>query len=362
MIEDILTTLNFPPVLLLFGDDDYTLEQDAERLFQAASASDTGGMSTDVVDGDGMQADAIVSLARSFPMMSTRRTIWVKHFDRVTPPRGKNASVLLGYLQNPSSSTFLLLTASVPQAAGLTSARQRGSAAFKRKLTGIKQPFTAIFQSATWHEYPAKKHPQLLAWVHATAEQNHFAIDRDAAEILIARCGSSQRMLALELEKVALFLEGKPQATARDIVRLTSGSQQFTVFDLQRAIGRNNPAEAIRILQPLVDHNHEEMLILTMLARYFTQLLKLTETIRSADASTAATAAGIQPFALGEYQSALSALGSRKIEKGIHAIRHAERLLKSSTVDAFAVLQAMVVSILDDDSRDFGNGLEIFAA
>lgn len=55
MIEEILTTLNFPPVLLLFGDDDYTLEQDAERLFQAASASDTGGMSTDVVDGDGMQ-------------------------------------------------------------------------------------------------------------------------------------------------------------------------------------------------------------------------------------------------------------------------------------------------------------------
>jgi hypothetical protein len=44
MINEIISTRKFPPVLLLFGAEDFLVEQDARKLYDAACALDATGM------------------------------------------------------------------------------------------------------------------------------------------------------------------------------------------------------------------------------------------------------------------------------------------------------------------------------
>ena len=83
MIDKILKSGAFPPVMLLFGEEDLLVQEEAQRLYNAASAQDATGMNCEIVDGDGMTLDAILGIARSFPMMSDRRVLWVRRFEAV---------------------------------------------------------------------------------------------------------------------------------------------------------------------------------------------------------------------------------------------------------------------------------------
>ncbi|MBU3741326.1 MAG: hypothetical protein FGM24_03460, partial [Candidatus Kapabacteria bacterium] len=121
MIDQMIASGSFPPVLLIFGASDLMVEEAARRLYDAAAALDTTGMNTDVLDGEDTSIDTIVSLAKSYPMMSDRRVIWVRRFDKVAVRKDKQGrDPMSAYLRDPSTSTLLLLTASIEAADGIS--------------------------------------------------------------------------------------------------------------------------------------------------------------------------------------------------------------------------------------------------
>lgn len=348
MIDAILKSGKFPPILLLFGEEDLLVEEDAQRLYDAASAQDTTGMNCDVLDGEEMSLDAVLSIARSFPMMSERRVVWVRRADKLTASKGKkNSDPMQNYIDSPSSSTFLLLTASLVPAHGISAAITKNAATAKRKISALKYPFNLLLQDAPYGEYPHMREAQVGVWLEKRAKSLGITLPRGATELMVAKTGTSLRELAMEMEKLTSYLGSRTEANSDDIQAIVGSSREFNVFELQKAIGKANTAQATTIITRMMETDRQEMLILAMLTRYMTSLFRLIDLRGVTDKGEIARIAGVKPFAIGEYFDALDHLGPARVERALSVLRTTEVTLKSTSTDTLTVLQLMIARILD---------------
>lgn len=346
MIETFIRTGQYPSVLLFFGEEDLLVEEAAQQVFQAACDQDVSKMSTDLLDGEGFTLDAILSLARSFPMMSERRTLWVRRFEKVSGGKQKNVNAMSAYLANPMATTVLILSASLPSAAGIGALLQKNAAAAQRKIKALKYPFDVILTSATWQEYPAMKSSHVVPWIQKRAVALGMSLDPSLCDYLVAKHGTSLRELHMELDKLATFVGSSRQVTEDDIVQVVGESRAYSVFELQRAVGQGNLAQATIIIDRMLTANSQELLVIAMLTRYFTTLFKLIDARTLSGNNAIASAVGIPPFAVGEHIDALQRLGPQVVERAIHQLRYAESIIKSTATDPRILLQTVLLSIL----------------
>ncbi len=348
MINDIIKSNKFPPVLLLFGAEDYLVELDARKLYDAACALDATGMNSDVLDGEQTSLDAVLSIARSYPMMSDKRVIWVRRAEKMSATKGKKSSDNLAqYLAEPNPSTFLLLTASLPAADGLGARITRNAAAANKKISALKYPFPLLLQKASWSEYAQLKEQQALQWIQRRASDDDIILPPSAPEFFVARCGTSLRDLAMELEKLKLYLGDKQQATDDDVHAVVGSSREFNVFELQRAIGRADITAATTIATSMMLTDSQELPIIAMLSRYFLQLYRLLDARTLSDPAAISQQTGIPSWTVNEYLDTIDKLGPGRIERALHLLRESERTIKSTSTPALLVIQTLISRILD---------------
>lgn len=347
MIEEILKSGIFPPAILLFGEEDFLVEHDAQRLYDVASGQDPTGMNCDVLDGEQTSLDAVLSVARSFPMMSDRRVVWVRRADKMSARDAKGSDAMTSYLSNPAETTVLLFTASLPAADGIGKVRQRADA-LKKKLSKVRYPFNALINGASWAEYPRLGETQVRSWILSHCRGLGVTLPAEAPDLLLARLGTGLRDIAMELEKVRTFIGERTEVRLDDIYAVAGSTREFNVFELQRAVGRRDAPNAMRILRAMLEAESQEIMILTMLTRYFTSLYALIDLRSLTDQAQIARQSGLQPFALTEAFQALDHLGPRRVENALHHLRHAERSLRSSS-DRQTTMEVLVASVIDAD-------------
>jgi DNA polymerase-3 subunit delta len=347
MIDEILKSGAFPPAILLFGEEDFLVEHDAQRLYDAAAKMDATGMNCDVLDGEQTSLDAVLSVARSFPMMSDRRVVWVRRAEKMTARDAKGSDAMTSYLSNPAETTVLIFTASLPAADGIGKLRQRPDA-IKKKLSKVRYPFNALINGAGWTEYPRMSETQVRSWIVNHCRSLGVTLPAEAPDLLLARLGTGLRDISMELEKVRTFIGDRSEVRLDDIYAVAGSTREFNVFELQRAIGRRDAPNAMRILRAMLEAESQEIMILTMLTRYFTSLYALIDLRALTDQTQIARQSGLQPFALTEAFQALDQLGPRRVESALHHLRHAERSLRSSS-DRQTTMEVLIASIIDAD-------------
>jgi DNA polymerase-3 subunit delta len=347
MIDEILRSGTFPAAILLFGEEDFLVEHDAQRLFDAAARQDATGMNVDVLDGEQTSLDAVLSIARSFPMMSDRRVVWVRRAEKLSARESKSSDAIGTYLANPSEATVLIFTASIAAADGIGRLRQRPDA-LKKKLSKVRYPLNRLITGASWEEYPRQTEAQVRSWMNKYASRLGLTLPSEAPELLMAKVGTGLREIAMELDKLRIYVGEGGSATIEDVHRLAGSTREFNVFELQKAIGRRDAPSALRILNAMLEADSQEIMILTMLARHFTSLYALIDLRGVTDPAAVARQSGLQPFALTEAFQHLDTLGPRRIEQSLYLIRQAERALRSSA-DKRLTMEILVTSIMDAD-------------
>lgn len=351
MIDEIIKSGTYPPVLLLFGEEELLVDEAARRIYAAASADDVSGMNCDALDGEGTAIDSILTIARSYPMMGDRRVVWVRRFDKATGAKDKKGNdVMAAYLASPSPSTFLLLTASLSSLDGVQASVQKsagaGSAA-QRKIAAQKPPIGALLKHAQWHEFPRMRESQVRAWVRTRAKSTGMNIDDPTIDFLLLRCGTQLRDLALELDKLKTYSGNRIDVTLDDVHAVVGAGKTYNIFELQRAIGRADVANAYTILTRMMEAERQEMLIIAMLTRYFLALYKLLDLRGVTDRGEVAKRAGIPLFAVGDHMEAIDRLGGARIERALSLLVQADATIKSSSSDALTVLQSALSQILE---------------
>ncbi len=356
-VAGLLRANPFPRVIFLFGEEEFLVEETAESVLAAARSRGVSDVDIELLDGDDTSADDLVRRAQAFPMASAERVIMVRRFDRIPFGRKSNAehSLFGRYLQSPALTTVLVLLASGDSrsiadelkglAKALSNPKQQTQA--KEKLAKLRFPYRALLADAAWMEFPRLHERQIPEWIVRRFKSHGYECAVDVAEYLTLQVGTSLRDLANEMSKVILYVGGRKRISIEDVLAVAGASRVYNVFELQKAIGERDTPRALKILHYMVRTERQDLLIVTMLARYFSILWRLGE-LHATTSNTAelGRALKISPFYVPEYLAALKNYSPAQIEHALEVLHSADVRLKSSSLDTLTVLENALLAIM----------------
>lgn len=246
-----------PPVVVVFGDDDFLVHRVIQRLTDLLLPSEERQTAVTVLEGkDATEAEFAQALFEpTFGFQLTRRRVVIVKSPAFLKEQGK---------RKRESAAWYQLLRRVPEGTYV--------------LFAITEPLTnshlnLLNEVAMLVPLSKLRAQDLPEFVQMLAEQATIHIDKAAIQELIDRVGNDARQLAMEIEKLALYIGVDGRVTV-DIVRELVPSLAMDVFTLLNAVVDGDAPKAIKVLEGLLQRRENPMLILYLLARQFRFLLQ----------------------------------------------------------------------------------------
>ncbi|HAW08325.1 MAG TPA: DNA polymerase III subunit delta [Bacteroidetes bacterium] len=340
--------LNPPPIILVFGEEEFLIDEFIQNLLNAMLKNDEQKINYNLYDGENTDLADLADLASSYSLLAERNLIVVRNFEKSLPKaKGKKSpedSPFGKYLLNPNPATTLILETMSTNLNGYTKKSTS-------KPSNMPFPYNIILDKHSFFEFPKVWSRDYPKWIAERLSKNGLKAPADAIELLNSMAGDSLRSLSNEIEKLTLFLGSKKTVSAQDVMELTGLSKGNTIFDLQQAVGAMDLQKSINILLKILSIERQEMLILSVLQKFFLILLKLTELNLNENKFTLASQIGISPYFFDDYILAARKYKFSQIVASLKALQEADELLKSSGGDNLAIMLNMLIKIIPGQSH-----------
>lgn len=252
------------PIHLLWGDDEAARNRAVEALVDKLADPAWAAINVARLDGnEATQAAQALEEARTPPFGAGARVVVLQRSPFCSACPAELASQLEASLPLIGPDCHLLLCS-----AGKPDARLRTTKALRQ--VAEEQSFVL---PAVWDG------EGLLELVHRTAAELGLRLAPDAAEALAEAIGSDSTRLASELEKLALYCQGRaagsgaeaaPNADRRPIdrrmVEALVGGRSTTSLAVGDALLAGKPAEAISLVDALLDAHEPALRIVAALS------------------------------------------------------------------------------------------------
>ncbi len=332
-----LNSNHFAPIYLFYGEEDFLIDEGVQLLIAKVLDEGTRGFNLDVVYGSKVEAKDVVAHASSFPMMSAKRVVVVKEFEKLATTETAKETIT-AYINRPLESTVLVLVSFEPD--------------FRRK------PFTDLKKRGELVECKPLYDNQVPAWIADRIRHQGREANAEACRLMQAYVGNSLRSLQNEIDKLFVFIGDRKKVTVEDITAVVGATKGYTIFELQNAIGRKDPREAVKILERMLEVGQSPQMIIVMLTRFFTQLWKLSDaSARRMPEQEVAREIGVPVYYVKQYLEFRSNFDVDQIEKNFKALLEADTVLKSTSRDPHLVLDLLILSLLHHSSEPVGETL-----
>jgi DNA polymerase-3 subunit delta len=198
-----------------------------------------------------------------------------------------------------------------------------------------------------------------IKWAMAAAEARGAKFEPDAARELVDALGADMMMVASEVEKLCLYVEGKGRITLGDVETMVLAAKQRSLYELTDAISQRDRTRALLLLHGLLNASDggEDAAIghLYMLARTFRQMLIILEkNVRDSRAIWAVLWQGFRmpPFAAEELiRQARRYKTRRELTRALRLVARADLELRSSPANKLLVLERLVLELATEPER-----------
>ena len=236
------------PVVLVCGDDDFSVKQRARKLYEEWCA-ELGGMDHEVVEATAMNSsEALQKIGRlnealnTLPFFGGEKVVWFQNCSFLGEDRtGGSAAVteaLAGMAETLKAFRWdgvrLLISATKPD-------KRRVFYKTVEKL-GTVETFAALSQDDK--DWAGKAEGEALRILRESGRD----IDDAALSELVNRTGPNLRLLASEIEKLVLYTEGRPAITVQDVATIVSRQKHARAFALAEAMGDRDLPKLLRTL------------------------------------------------------------------------------------------------------------------
>ena len=346
------------PIILLFGENEFSREEAQNLLIKKYVSTENDKFNFDIFDGDDTQISSLVDLCRSYPMMSDKRVVLVKRFDKLFSGRAskknETSSPLSFYINSPSDTTILILVADIDGAKDISKTfKSSNKEQFNKKVATLKFPYNQLISKFGWMEFPRVYESEYAKWTEGRIKAKGRTIQPEALEILVSRTKQTLRDLSNEVDKLLLATEGQKQITLDEINFLTGSTREYSTFDLQKVIVERNLPKAVRILNKILAVDRQEMLMIVIFSKLFINLLKIYDDYKAGvPPQSLSTKIGISPYQFSDYQTALKKYNAREIEHAVMAICETDFKLKSSNPDSLMIMQNMLFEIMEKKNEN----------
>ncbi len=226
------------PAYLIAGADEGKIDAALGRL--RARAEREGGLgaleSFAAPDGDKPpDAEALVAAIPSMSLMASRRYLLADGVERWSAKQAAGAIEALGSL--PPDLTVVLVAREQPPRV--------------RAPKGLAE----AVKTAGGDElrYDAPKARDLPARLVAEGSQRGFALEPQAAQLLVERMGESTLRLSNELERLELWAGPGGEVTLADLESMVADTSEEAAWALSDALVDRNPAAALRAAERLAE-------------------------------------------------------------------------------------------------------------
>ena len=314
----------FKPVYLLMGDEPYYVDMVCDAVMEHCLDESERDFNQTVCYGADVNADAVITAARRYPMFAERQLVVVKEAQMM-----KSLEELAIYCQNPLESTVLVIA-------------MHGASADKRKsLYKTVSKMGVVVESQTLRDY------ELPRWIPSFYHAKGLDIAPDAAALLAEYAGTDLGKIAIETEKMLKNLpEGTVKVTASDIEKNVGISRQFSIFELTKELSMKNASKALRIATYIGSSAKFAMpAAVSALYTHFYRILKyealLMQNPRPAN-DQKAKVLGVNPYFFGEYDAAVRNYPMRKCMAVIALLKEYDFKGKGGDVGEAAPSELMV--------------------
>lgn len=336
-----------PRVLILFGEEEFLIEEAFKSIVEESIKSDEYKFNFDLFDAEEIAQDQLTDACEAYPMMSGKRVVAVRRLDKLLTGRQSktNPSKLIKYLLNPAETTVLIATCSIDKSGGIAKLWQSNPAKAEKKISTLKYPYNEVLAKHEWIEFPKVWDNQLPEWVISRFRNNQKTIVNDALQLFLAQINPDLREISSEIDKIISYVEDRKQINIDDISKVIGISKQYNVFELQKAISRRDTASAINIAGKILKTDKQEVLIITILTRFFKALWKLVEADKRLDKYALASLVGVSPFFLSDYTTSLNYYHPNEIDSSFSHLAEADLRIKSTSTDGMLIIEELILKL-----------------
>ncbi|MEW6509349.1 MAG: DNA polymerase III subunit delta [Bacteroidota bacterium] len=323
------------PVYVLYGDEDFLMDEALESIMTLALAGADRGFNLDVMHGADADGRDIVARASSFPMMAERRVVAVREADKLGT---RDAELVSAYVDHPSISTCLILAGTKPD--------------FRRR------PFSTVRKEGGAFEFKPLRERDIAEWIAGRVAQEGRTIASEGASLLTASVSSSLRDLRNELDKLIVYAGDRREITRDDVAAVAGMSKEHNIFEFQRAVADDDAARAVTVMERMLDGGTKIPVIIATLTTFYANLWKLRNPGRRHSASKESPSAP-SPFFAREYGEFAQNLPQGVIERAFRALIEADISTKTSTLDTGQIMLSLVLQLCgkehEGEGADAGN-------
>ncbi len=311
------------PVYFFFGEDSYSLETVLVLIEETIKPQIESDFDKEIFYGEDKNLLDILNIASAFPFGSGKKFIILKEFEKI-----KDKKQLSLYVDYPPEFTTLVII-------------QTGTiSSFET------EPYKSLLKHNFIFEAKELKGENLSAWLVNYVKAKGKIISIDNARILMDIVGENREMLEAQLEKIFIFLGSEKEITLESIKSLSTSLKEYTIFDLQDALGKKDRAEAIKIAFNMLDKGTEITKIIYMLTKYFTGLSRVNElTEKKIPEQTSARIVGTHPFYYKNYVNARKRFSDYSLFNTAKSLLKADLSVKTTSADSRTILSILISEI-----------------
>lgn len=243
----------FKPVYLLMGDEPYYIDEITDMLVSTVLPEEEKDFNQTIRYGMETDVASVITMARSFPMMSDYQLIVIKEAQNLS-----KIEELEVYAKNPLHTTILVLN------------YKNGTLDKRKKLYAEIDKNGIVFESKKIPEY------KIPAFISSYMQQKGLAIDAKSAQMLSDYLGNDLSKLTNEIAKLLIAMpKGQTQVTPNLIEENIGISKDFNNFELLKAVIEKNTFKVNQIADYFEKNPKNNPLIVTLvvLFNFFSNLM-----------------------------------------------------------------------------------------
>ncbi len=312
------------PVYFFFGEDSYSLDAALTFIEETIKPQIESDFDRETFYSEDKSLLDILNIASAFPFGSGKKMIILKEFEKI-----KDKKQLSAYVESPPEFTTLIII----QSGSISNAES--------------EPYKSLQRKNFIFEAKELKGENLTAWLVNHVKAKGKTISPDNARVLIDIAGENREMLEAQLEKIFIYLGEEKDISLESIKSLSTSLKEYSIFDLQNALGEKDKAGSLKIAFNMLDKGAEMTFILHMLTKYFTGLSRVNElTEKKTPDQTAARIVGTHPFYYKNYLNARKRYSDSSLFNAVKALLQADLSVKTTSSDNRTIISLLISEIL----------------
>lgn len=310
-------------VHVIAGTETFFTERALTALRRAA-VGDGNGFNEEIFHGKGGQVGRVIEAARTLPMMADARFVLLRGVDQL-PASEQDA--LLPYLDDPSPSTCLVMTADKLDGRGKLAKRAK-----KLKMLTEVKPLRA---------------GALRGFLTSEARRRKLKLSSDAGAALADAIGTDLAAIDDALERLSLYVGDGDIIDLAAVEACISRVRVESIWALVDAVALRDRATALRAASSLLADREPPLRVLAMVARQMRMVARMQDALASGMSPPDATkAAGAPPFKARELANAARRFDGQRLARAFGILAETDLALKGDKRPPGTILEGAIMQLV----------------